>query len=277
MSDRKTRAKATRDAELVSAWLSPRYEGEDHTPELQSRRKRMLAHPRMPSVIRKLTKLADPDEGGDDVRAFLEFSFALPELWEFRKTRPKEFVSAETKDLATHAAAFRLALKQHFGLVNFYLEETREEGKRPSSPTIKQRFDLLFSAVTSIHDQAAAERHYLVDDDIPPPPKEPGHHKAREQFCIRGLAWEAQQLFAPEYDEHLMDQLLGHLGPSIKKQIKARDAENQAKRKRLAKGEGLRMVIAVLVSTALGLKEPLTPESVTQFLRHYKYVPRHLL
>lgn len=238
MPSRRAQARATRDKTLVSDLLKSRSADEDHTPELRARRQRLLTHPGIPKVIRRLITFSHPEQGGDDVRAFMDFSFTLPEYWEYRKSRPKDFVYADTQDLATHASAFGAALKQHSDLLLFYLGESQDRGRHHWAKA-QRRLDFLRRAVTHIYDRAAARRHYLSNKDIPPPPKLPGHVKAREQFCIRALALQAEKLF---WDKASF---------------------------RLAKGGGLHPAIALLVSTALGLKEPLTPENVKQFLRHY--------
>ncbi len=262
-----------RDKRLVSDWLGARGD-EDHTTALRTRRKRMLGHPDMPNTVRKLMSVAHPEQGGEDVRAFLDHSFALPELWEYRKSRSKDFVSADTKDLETHAEAFRSALEKHFHLVCFYLSETRD-GKHPSSFKARKRFKLLVMAATFIRDRAMTKKHWISNKDIPPAPALPGHENARVQFCMRALSLKAIELFGGRrsFRTEQFFRALGPLPPKIA--LKAREAVDKVDRERLAKGRALHSVIAVLVSSSLGLSEPLTSGFVKQYLRH-QGVPPHL-
>ena|ERR1035437_70460 len=249
-------------------WFAHTCEDASESPEFRERRERIRKHSDMPKVIKKLLTLSNPEERGEDVRAFLAFSLALPDYWEFRKATPKNFAYADTENLAREAGAFRSALQRHSDLVLFYFGEARD-GKRPSFAKVKRRSELLLSAVTHIHERAVARTHFLSNEDIPAPPKLPGHPRAREQFCMRALAMKAEELWGAREPIGIEEVLQERGLVRDKKTVAAaRNAGIRANRQYLATGGGLHTVIALLVSTSLDLDVPLSPEQVKQFLRH---------
>lgn len=264
--DRRKSKRIERDKALVLEYLGAP-EGEDDTDKLRVRRKRMLQHPDMPKAVKALLKFSDPERQGDDVRAVLAHSFILPELWDLRKDRPREFARAETRDLAMRTESFRAGMLKHPELVLYYLGETHKR-KTLSAARVHRRFDLLLKAVSIVQERAASGNHWITSNVLPAPPKLPGHNKAREQFCVQALATRALQEFGqidplrPRWHIFELHSVLD------KRSLKVRDAATKQHRENLAKGRGIHAAIATLVSSALKLTPPIPSDSVKQFLRH---------